>query len=403
MHNTYFYLSDHSGKTILAFGIEHEFVVEEIAQFSELQSYLNNHKGFHQFVFLSYELKNATENLSSNNKPLAHTPLAYFMRPRYVVELSENGNKYLQGIPSNESESFIDSFKTNLAHQVNHRAYQKLNPQISKENYIEKVERLKGLIQQGEIYEVTFCQLFEASVQIEEPLSLFGNLHKASMAPFSCYIKFNDDHLLCMSPERFIKKEGTKIYAQPIKGSSKRSSNKTEDEILRTNLLNSEKERSENVMIVDLVRNDLSKIARPNSVNVDELFGIYSFPGVHQMISTISAEVKDEVNFTEIINALFPMGSMTGAPKMRAMQIIDSFEEFQRGWFSGSVGYISPNGDFDFNVVIRSLIYDAKNQKLSCPVGSAITINSDAESEYLECEFKIQNIRNVLNSTSDEN
>jgi para-aminobenzoate synthetase component 1 len=141
-------------------------------------------------------------------------------------------------------------------------------------------------------------------------------------------------------------------------------------------------------MIVDLVRNDLSKIASKGSVNVDELFGIYSFKQVHQMISTVSCEIKDHFTFTDIIKATFPMGSMTGAPKVRAMQIIEECESTKRGVYSGALGYIEPNGDFDFSVVIRSILYNSSNNYLSFMTGSAITSQADAESEYAECLLK---------------
>lgn len=182
-----------------------------------------------------------------------------------------------------------------------------------------------------------------------------------------------------------------------MKGTARRNlAHAAADEALKQKLYNSAKERSENVMIVDLMRNDLSQVCNEASVQVDELFGIYTFPQVHQMISTISGEIKEEISFTQLLKALFPMGSMTGAPKRRVMQLIDQYEEFSRGLFSGSVGYITPEGDFDFNVVIRSILYNAANGYVSCPVGSGITFYSDAEKEWEECLLKVEAIRQVL-------
>jgi len=223
-----------------------------------------------------------------------------------------------------------------------------------------------------------------------------------SKAPFSCYYKVGDNYLLSASPERYIQKMGSKILSQPIKGTRKRGIDLAEDERLKKELYEDQKERSENVMIVDLVRNDLSKVAKKNSVTVEELFGIYTFDQVHQMISTISCEVAPQTSLKEIFEATFPMGSMTGAPKISAMKLIEKFEETKRGLYSGAVGYISPTGDFDFNVVIRSIQYNALNKYLSFMVGGAITIGSDAELEYQECLVKAKAIFEVLDQNHAE-
>ncbi|MDC1244897.1 anthranilate synthase component I family protein, partial [Crocinitomicaceae bacterium] len=198
------------------------------------------------------------------------------------------------------------------------------------------------------------------------------------------------------SPERFIKKNGSNLLAQPIKGTARRGENDTEDKFLFKSLRNDPKERAENIMIVDLMRNDLSKVAEKNSVKVDELCEIYSFETVHQMISTVSCKVKKQYSFVDILKATFPMGSMTGAPKIRAMELIEKYEDFKRGLYSGSVGYIAPNGDFDFNVIIRTMIHNKNLKTLSCSVGSAITIKSDAEKEFEECQIKIKKMIDVF-------
>ena len=194
-----------------------------------------------------------------------------------------------------------------------------------------------------------------------------------------------------------MKKTGDKLMTQPIKGTAKRHTDKAEDELLKQALMADPKERAENVMIVDLVRNDLSKVATKNSVFVDELCGIYSFETVHQMVSTVSCQLKENTTIKEILRATFPMGSMTGAPKVSAMQLIEEFEDFKRGIYSGSIGYIDPQGDFDFNVVIRSLFYNKAKKTMTCDVGGAITIQSDPEKEYEECLTKVKRILDGMN------
>jgi para-aminobenzoate synthetase component 1 len=231
-------------------------------------------------------------------------------------------------------------------------------------------------------------------------VAIFEKLNKISAAPFSAFSKFGNYFLLCASPERYIQKKGNKLMSQPIKGTAKRSQNKLEDEQLKTELSNNLKEKSENVMIVDLVRNDLSQIAKRGTVKVDELQTIYSFKQVHQMISTISCELKENITFSDILRSTFPMGSMTGAPKISAMKLIEEFESTKRGLYSGAVGYISPNGDFDFNVVIRSIIYNSENMYLSFMVGSAITDKAIAEQEYEECLLKAKALFEVLESAN---
>ena len=161
-------------------------------------------------------------------------------------------------------------------------------------------------------------------------------------------------------------------------------------------LLQSSKEKSENVMVVDLVRNDLSRICKAGSVKVDELFGLYSFPHVHQMISTISGDLADGLNWIDCIKASFPMGSMTGAPKKRVMELIEQYEQTKRGLFSGAIGYVKPGGDFDFNVVIRSILYNEADRYLSFQTGGGITYNSDAEKEYEESLLKAEAMMKVL-------
>lgn len=248
----------------------------------------------------------------------------------------------------------------------------------------------------GDIYEMNFCQEFYDENANIDPWETYKRLNAFSPAPFSCFLKMEDHFLISSSPERFIRKERKMIYSQPIKGTAKRGKTADADKSIKNELVQNKKEIAENIMIVDLVRNDLSKVAKKGSVKVEELCEPYSFPQVHQLISTIAAEAKENINPTDILKACFPMGSMTGAPKIRAMKLIEKYEITKRGLFSGSVGYIDPDGNFDFNVVIRSILYNQKNQYLSFITGGAITALSEANSEYDECLLKANAMKKVL-------
>ena len=273
----------------------------------------------------------------------------------------------------------------------------RIQPRLTKQQYVEKVKTLQEHIRRGDCYEINFCQEFYSEGASLEPFSVFEKLMLVSPNPFSAFYRIDDRFLLCASPERFLQKAGSRILSQPIKGTIGRSPrDPAEDRERKEALYASAKDRSENVMVVDLVRNDLTRICKEGTVGVDELFGIYSYPQVHQMISTVSGELRSEVTFSEIIKSTFPMGSMTGAPKHRVMQLIDQYEEQSRGIFSGSVGYISPDGDFDFNVVIRSIMYHESQAYLSYQVGSGITFYSDPVQEWEECLLKAEAIREVL-------
>ena len=270
-----------------------------------------------------------------------------------------------------------------------------IEQKINRSEYINIIDQLKQYLQRGDCYEINFCPEFFSTTQVD-PFLLFEQLNQKSPNPFSALYRTDDKWLICASPERFLKKENDQIISQPIKGTLKRNQQNSNVAEERDHLLNSEKDRAENVMVVDLVRNDLSKICEEGSVQVDELFGIYSFPQVHQMISTISGKLKKHIQFCDIINATFPMGSMTGAPKVKVMQLIDQYEKSKRGIFSGALGYINPAGDFDFNVVIRSIMYNQATQYLSFQAGGGITIYSDAAKEWEESMLKAAAITAVL-------
>jgi para-aminobenzoate synthetase component 1 len=271
-----------------------------------------------------------------------------------------------------------------------------IRSRFTKSEYKNTVNEIKGHIQRGDIYEINFCQEFYAETAEIDPLSIFIRLNKISPTPFSSFLKIGLRYIISATPERFLSRRGNKLISQPIKGTSARNSDKLKDDAQKKNLRADEKELAENVMIVDLVRNDLTKSARPGTVKVEELFGIYSFKQVHQLISTVVCERAEGLSNAQIIANTFPMGSMTGAPKISAMKLAEQYERSKRGVYSGAVGYFAPNGDFDFNVVIRTLLYNRGNKYLSFHTGGAITLDSDPEQEYDECVLKAQAIMEVL-------
>ncbi len=271
-----------------------------------------------------------------------------------------------------------------------------LKAQTSKEKYIQNLTALKEHIQQGNIYEINYCiEFFADDVEIDA-VNIFLKLNELSKAPYSCLVKLNDEYIISASPELFLKKEGNTLYTKPIKGTAKRGKTKEEDEALKDALYNNLKERTENVMAVDVARNDLSIIAKKGSVHVNKLYNIESFETLHQMVSTVSCELKENITFEKIIDATFPMASMTGAPKLRAMQLIDAFEDFERKTYSGAMGVIDENEDFALAVNIRSIFYNQKTKRLSIAVGSAITYLCEPEKEYDECLLKASALLKAL-------
>jgi len=365
--------------------------------FQDLYQYQSQTKDW-LFGYLSYDLKNDTEDLHSNNFDGLDFPDLFFFQPKKLFLIKENEVEiqYLR-LCDDEIETDFEEIisTTSITH---HPSSINIKQRISKENYLSKVSKMLEHIHRGDIYEANFCMEFYAENAQIEPLEIYQKLNAISEPPFAVYFKNNFQYLLSASPERYLRKEETKVISQPIKGTAKRSEDAVLDEQLKVDLAKNEKERSENIMIVDLVRNDLSHTATKGSVQVEELCQIYSFKQVHQMISTIVSEVENTTSPVEILRTTFPMGSMTGAPKISAMQIIEELEETKRGLYSGAVGYFTPTGDFDFNVVIRSILYSSKNQYLSFSVGSAVTSQSIPEMEYEECLLKAKAMFEVLQS-----
>lgn len=368
--------------------------------FSKLRRYINNTQDY-IFGYLSYDLKNDTEALTSKNFDGLQFPDLYFFQPKKLFFIKDEiiEIRYLKLLES-EIENDLKDIRNydETPKQVIYNI--KMRKRIAKKQYLKKIEAIQNFIQRGDIYEVNFCQEFYAENISIDPLEIYYHLNKISKSPFAGFLKIKDKYVLSASPERFVKKEKNKIISQPIKGTAKRFTNKKADKHIAFALSNDQKERSENIMIVDLVRNDLSKTAIKGSVKVEELCKVYSFEQVHQLISTVTSLVKKNTDSVDIIKSLFPMGSMTGAPKLSAMKIIESQEASKRGIYSGAIGYFTPTEDFDFNVVIRSILYNHTKEYLSYSVGGAITAKSESEKEYQECLLKAIAMKKALKSNN---
>ena len=369
-----------------------------INAFEKLQEYQQTTKDW-IFGYLTYDLKNDVEALSSKNFDGLSFPDLYFFQPKkiFLLKKDEIEMHYLGMVDDEMEEDWQAILKTSTIHQTeNENTSATINARLTKDEYIERVGKMLKHIHRGDIYEANFCQEFYAKNYSLQPFSTYFDLNTISKPPFAAYVKLEEFHLLSASPERYLKKTGNRVISQPIKGTAKRLQDPAEDEALKESLKNDPKEISENVMIVDLVRNDLSKTAKKGSVQVEELCKLYTFQQVHQLISTVTAEVAEGIPPVEVLRSTFPMGSMTGAPKISAMKIIEELEATKRGLYSGCVGYMSPQGDFDFNVIIRSILYNSTNKFLSFSVGSAITAKSDPEKEYEECLTKAAAMHRVL-------
>ncbi|ABQ05165.1 anthranilate synthase component I family protein [Flavobacterium johnsoniae] len=364
--------------------------------FEDLKQYQQTTKDW-LFGYLSYDLKNDIEDLKSNNFDGLEFPDLFFFQPKKVFLLKGNELEIQYLLFCNdEFEDDFNEIVENQKSKAESSASIKIEQRISKDLYVEKVNQMLHHIHIGDMYEANFCMEFYAENVVIDPQEKFRKLNEISQAPFSVFFKNHKHFLLSASPERYLKKVGETIISQPIKGTSKRAADPVEDEKSKVMLASDEKERAENIMITDLVRNDLSHTAQKGSVEVKELCGIYSFLQVHQMISTVVSKLDKQYSAVDVLKSTFPMGSMTGAPKISVMKIIENLEETKRGLYSGAVGYFTPEGDFDFNVVIRSILYNQEKQYVSFSVGSAITSKSIPEKEYEECLLKARAMHEVL-------
>lgn len=364
--------------------------------FEDLKQYQQSIKDW-LFGYLSYDLKNDIEQLQSQNFDGLEFPDLYFFQPKKLFLLKGNQLEiqYLNMCDDEVEEDFEEIVKIRKSN-VEIEALVTIQQRIPKESYLEKVSKVLEHIHQGDIYEANFCMEFFAENATIDPIEKFIKLNEISQPPFAVFFKNNKHFLLSATPERYLRKEGERIISQPIKGTAKRFLDANEDEQSKMQLDLDPKERAENIMITDLVRNDLSRTAQKGSVEVQEFCKIYSFLQVHQMISTITSKLDSQYSVVDVLKTTFPMGSMTGAPKISVMKIIEQLEETKRGLYSGAVGYFTPDGDFDFNVVIRSILYNQEKKYISFSVGSAITSQSLPEKEYEECLLKAKAMREVL-------
>lgn len=364
--------------------------------FDTLKHYQSKTKDY-LFGYMSYDLKNDIEPLQSANFDALEFPELYFFQPKkiFVIRGHELTVEYALAY-AHEIPVDLAAIEALTTMQEPKGAPLDIHFRMDRSVYLNKVNTLLKHLQRGDLYEANFCQEFYSSGTTINPVATFQQLNHLSRTPFASFLKLQERYLLCASPERYLKKEGATVISQPIKGTERRSNNAETDALLARHLAKNPKECAENIMIVDLVRNDLSRIAESGSVKVEELCGVYTFEQVHQLISTVSCKVCPETHPVDIIRNTFPMGSMTGAPKISAMKIIETQELTKRGLYSGAVGYFTPKGDFDFNVVIRSLLYNAAKQYISFSVGGAITAQSIPEKEYEECLLKAQAIKTVL-------
>ena len=372
---------------IIGAGLADQIIPTNHQSLSDLQKLLDANQDW-VFACLSYDLKNEIEILPSSNSDFTESPSLFYFVPEMVVELKDEFC-----IISSLNVSPESVFKTIQSQLItdDENAFTlpvKMQSRTNKETYVKDVTQIKEHILNGDVYELNYCQEFFATDVLVNTKELFKKLQLKNPAPFSAFLNTGNIQICCSSPERFLLRENNFIYSQPIKGTAKRGNTFQEDELYKLELKNSEKELAENLMIVDLVRNDLAKCSKTGTIEVEDLCGVYTYPKVHQLISTVKGKLKEEISFTKIIHNTFPMGSMTGAPKIESMKLIDQYEKTNRGFFSGSIGFIKPNGDFDFNVVIRSIIYNVEKKYLSVHSGGAITSDSVAEEEYEESLLK---------------
>lgn len=364
----------------------------ETANFSEIESFKQKHDDKWIFGGFGYDLKNDIEPLNSANPDFVKFPEAFFFVPKHLLVLKGNCLEII----SENAEAVMRTIDETILSKQEKTAYFDIKQRFDKKNYLKTVKEIIHEISIGNIYETNFCMEFYAENAEINPLNTYQQLIHRSPTPFSNYFKWFDKYIISATPERFLAKRGNKLISQPIKGTAKRGANDDEDQAIIQKLKDDAKEQQENVMIVDLVRNDLTRSAIKGSVVVEELFGVYSFKQVHHLISTVVCTKKPEISEIMALKNAFPMGSMTGAPKIKAMKLMEQFEQTKRGMYSGAIGYFSPDDDFDFNVIIRSILYNQTEKYLSFQVGSAITYYAVPELEYDECLLKVKAILETL-------
>jgi para-aminobenzoate synthetase component 1 len=386
-------------QAFIAWGKKDAFVVNENnpTDIQKLNQWLAG-KTTPVFGYISFEAKKLFEKNSYRNSSSDGSDFLYFFEPEHIWK-EENGKwKALGEEEPNERsviEDFLSSYKNVEITSIEEKlVFEMLESEVS---YVEKIQDILNNIQQGQYYETNFCIPLQASGELKDAFVHFSKMNNATEAPHATYFNGDKLQLLCTSPERFIQKKGNQIISQPIKGTIRRGLNSEEDAQNKALLQSSEKERSENIMIVDLVRNDLSRIAEKASVNIKSLCELHTFKTLHHLISTVEAQLPSNITFTEILAATFPIGSMTGAPKISSVKHMEKLEILDRGIYSGSFGVIEPDGNFDFNVIIRSAVYNKEKKQTTIKVGSAITNASNAEAEFEECLLKAASTLSIFN------
>ena len=382
----------------MGIGAQAELTVSKTGTgFDQWMAFVQRHQGQWCFSALSYELKDEVEALSSENLATQYFPVLHSFVPQYVVALRWDGTLLIHSAGAWS----VEQIKAGIAATPPLEAAAlnqviALRPRLPKPDYLEAVRTIQSRIIEGAVYELNYCQeLYAEAVQLD-PLATFERLNAIAATPLGAYYKMGHQHILCGSPERFLCQRGKQLIAQPIKGTRRRGHTPKEDAALKAELAQSEKDQAENIMIVDLMRHDLTKVCQTGTIQVPELFGIYGFERVWQLISTVTGTLRPDCTGLDALRAAFPIGSMTGAPKVSSLRLIEDLEVVQRGLYAGSIGYHDPEGDMDFNVVIRSLLYDAQRKYASCHVGGAIVYDSDPEAEYEECLIKAQTVLEAL-------
>ncbi len=388
------YADDYSQiDSLLAVKAMDAFTGEGQNTFSELENFKARYSNHWMPGFLSYDLKNEIENLTTIHPNRSGFPEAYFFVPTIVLQFQVDVVEIQAPDPQTIYKEILSTQLPPPSKEITGILIQK---RMSKASYTKAFEQLLSHIQQGDIYEVNLCQEFYAENMVVSPVDVYQRLNQISPTPFSCFFKTNDKYIFSASPERFLAKRGDTLISQPIKGTAPRGKSEEEDREIIKALKSNPKEIAENVMIVDLVRNDLTRSAQEGTVKANKQLEVHTFQQVHQLISTISCQKKNDISDVEVLKNTFPAGSMTGAPKISAMKLCDQYENSKRGIYSGALGYFDPSGDFDFNVVIRSLLYNRTSGYLSFHTGGAITIDAQAEKEYEECLLKASAILQTL-------
>ncbi|MCT4509228.1 MAG: aminodeoxychorismate synthase component I [Tepidibacter sp.] len=363
--------------------------------------------------YLSYDLGNYIEKLPRTVVDDMKAPDLYFGLYDWVIVIDHLMNKtfiatpdinvrdenyivnYLSKLISNAQDNGVDK----LCYEQKTFPRVKLESNFKKKDYIDAIEKMRNYIRSGDIYQANMTQRFHGKVSMSS-FELYRDLRRISPAPFGAFLNFEDIHILSNSPERFIKVNNKFIQTRPIKGTRPRGKSKEEDLLLRNELLNSEKDKAELLMIVDLERNDIGRISKIGTVRVPELFKLEEYSNVHHLVSTVVGEIKEDKDIVDVISSTFPGGSITGAPKIRAMEIIDELEPTARNVYTGSIGYIGFDSNADFNISIRTII--KKDEDIFFQVGGGITWDSNPEEEYEETLHKAKSIMNAIRGYYEE-